>query len=483
MYNKGLNGWMKHFDFMILDFIIIEISYYMSYFIRHVDEVGWAKVLLYRYAESFFVLGVAYIFAALLLKTHTDILKRGLFAEFVSVVKLSVSLSLCLLVYMFFQKEFDFSRMVILIYGILSAVLMLIFRNTWKIILKKYRLSTDTHLRHVFLVSTAGEAADVIETIKKNSYGEITIVGMALYDVTDDLGLTIEGVPVVCTVDKMIDYIQKQWIDEVMISLPRGYNIPDKLLRQCNLMGITTHVSLGLGKYDFGNRSIGEVAGIPVMTDSIRIVDGYKLVIKRLMDIAGSIVGLAITLILTIVVGPIIYFADPGPIFFSQRRVGKNGRIFNIYKFRSMYRDAEKRKAELMSKNEMQGQIFKIENDPRIIGSGEDGTKHGIGWFIRKTSIDEFPQFLNVLKGEMSLVGTRPPTIDEWEQYELNHRARLAIKPGLTGMWQAYGRSDITDFEEIIALDMKYINTWSITEDIKILLKTVVSVVSGSGAK
>jgi lipopolysaccharide/colanic/teichoic acid biosynthesis glycosyltransferase len=136
-----------------------------------------------------------------------------------------------------------------------------------------------------------------------------------------------------------------------------------------------------------------------------------------------------------------------------------------------------------MARNEMQGLMFKMEDDPRIIGSGPDGKKHGIGWFIRKTSIDEFPQFWNVLKGDMSLVGTRPPTVQEYEQYEIHHKARLAIKPGLTGLWQVSGRSKITDFEEVVALDLKYINTWTISKDIVIILKTVQVMFTGDGAR
>src|SRR5699024_10666589 len=166
-------------------------------------------------------------------------------------------------------------------------------------------------------------------------------------------------------------------------------------------------------------------------------------------------------------VGPFIYLRSPGPIFFRQTRVGKNGKVFEIYKFRSMYLDAEERKSELMEQNEMSGLMFKLENDPRII--------KGIGRFIRRTSIDELPQFWNVLKGDMSLVGTRPPTVDEWEQYELHHRIRMATKPGITGMWQVSGRSDITDYEEVVRLDTEYIENWSIGLDIKILLKTVLA--------
>ena len=179
-------------------------------------------------------------------------------------------------------------------------------------------------------------------------------------------------------------------------------------------------------------------------------------------------------MILTIVLTPIIKLDSPGPVFFAQKRVGRNGRIFRMYKFRSMYIDAEERKKELMAQNEMNGLMFKMEDDPRI-------TK--VGKFLRKTSLDEFPQFINILKGDMSLVGTRPPTLDEFEQYKTYHKKRLSFRPGLTGMWQVSGRSDITDFEEIVRLDVEYINNWSVSLDIKILIKTVLAVFAESGAK
>ena len=157
-----------------------------------------------------------------------------------------------------------------------------------------------------------------------------------------------------------------------------------------------------------------------------------------------------------------------------------------MLKFRSMRMDAEAMKKDLMAQNRVSdGMMFKLDWDPRIIGNRElpDGTrKTGIGEFIRKTSLDEFPQFFNVLKGDMSLVGTRPPTLDEWEKYKLHHRARLAVKPGITGMWQANGRSEITDFEEVVKLDTEYISNWSLGLDIKIIFKTFLSVISHKGA-
>ena len=191
------------------------------------------------------------------------------------------------------------------------------------------------------------------------------------------------------------------------------------------------------------------------------------------MDILGGIVGLMITGVLFLIFAPIICIQSPGPVFFSQIRVGKNGRKFRIYKFRSMYMDAEERKKELMEQNKMNGLMFKMDDDPRVIP---------IGKFIRKYSIDEFPQFWNVLKGDMSLVGTRPPTVDEYEQYDPHHKVRLSIKPGLTGMWQVSGRSDITDFEEVVGLDDQYIREWSIRLDIRILFQTVGAVLKSRGS-
>jgi lipopolysaccharide/colanic/teichoic acid biosynthesis glycosyltransferase len=227
--------------------------------------------------------------------------------------------------------------------------------------------------------------------------------------------------------------------------------------------------------------AVEKIGGYVVLTNAIRVATTKQLFIKRMMDIVGSVIGLILCAIFTVTIGPIIYIKDPGPIFFSQERVGKNGKRFRLYKFRSMYMDAEERKADLMEQNQMQGLMFKMKDDPRIIGSGPDGTRHGIGWFIRKSSIDEFPQFWNVLKGDMSLVGTRPPTVDEWKQYEAHHRARLAVKPGITGLWQISGRSEITDFEEVVALDLQYMKEWSIGNDIVILWKTIVTVIQMKG--
>ena len=217
---------------------------------------------------------------------------------------------------------------------------------------------------------------------------------------------------------------------------------------------------------DFGTTSVIRL--------SPRLFTDGELLIKRLMDICGAIVGCLICILFGIVVAPLIFLEDPGPIIFKQKRVGRNGKYFYIYKFRSMYQNAEERLKDLQSQNEMQGFMFKMKNDPRI-------TK--IGKILRKTSIDELPQFFNVLEGSMSLIGTRPPTVDEYNQYSAHHKRRISIKPGITGLWQVSGRSEITDFEEIVRLDCFYIDHWSIAADIKILLKTFGAVFTGKGSE
>ena len=223
-----------------------------------------------------------------------------------------------------------------------------------------------------------------------------------------------------------------------------------------------------------------------MLTSSVKFISAGWLVLKRIIDILGGLVGCIFTLLLTIIIGPMIYIKSPGPIFFKQERIGRNGKPFKIYKFRSMYTDAEERKAALMEQNKMQGLMFKMDDDPRIIGSekkDKNGKPKGIGNFIRRTSIDEFPQFLNVLIGNMSLVGWRPCTLNEWKEYGLEHRSRAGMKPGITGMWQVSGRSEITDFDEVVKLDQEYIENWSFLLDIKILCKTVVVVAKREGAE
>lgn len=288
------------------------------------------------------------------------------------------------------------------------------------------------------------------------------------------VGEEINGIRVGANAHTMMEYIKNEIADEVYLDLDYQTKIGYKtMVMELEDMGVTVHMRLELLEtFNDFDAAMGHLGTIPVVTFANRIFDYKAMLVKRIMDIAGSIVGMIFLLIAMIIFGPIIKLTSPGPIFFKQKRVGKGGRYFYIYKFRSMYQDAEKRLKELTSQNEMSGFMFKMEGDPRITP---------IGKFLRKTSIDELPQFINVFKGDMSLVGTRPPTVGEFKQYHGHHKRRLSMKPGITGMWQAYGRDTVTDFEEVVKMDLEYIDNWNLGMDIKILGKTVVTLFTTKG--
>ena len=272
-----------------------------------------------------------------------------------------------------------------------------------------------------------------------------------------------------------LEYVKRHQVDLVIFSVNHLVRRKiEHLIEAFSEMGIDSLITIDSFAIETLETKLEDFGTTNVIRLSPRLFTDGELLLKRLMDIAGALVGCFICLIFGLIVAPLIFLEDPGPIIFKQKRVGRNGKYFYIYKFRSMYQDAEAKLQTLKDQNEMQGFMFKMKNDPRI-------TK--IGKILRKTSIDELPQFFNVLEGSMSLIGTRPPTVDEYNQYSAHHKRRISIKPGITGLWQVSGRSEITDFEEIVRLDCFYIDHWSITGDIKILLKTFAAVFTGKGSE
>ena len=272
-----------------------------------------------------------------------------------------------------------------------------------------------------------------------------------------------------------LEYVKRHQVDLVIFSVNHLVRRKiEHLIEAFSEMGIDSLITIDSFAIETLETKLEDFGTTNVIRLSPRLFTDGELLLKRLMDIAGALVGCFICILFGIIVAPLIFLEDPGPIIFKQKRVGRNGKYFYIYKFRSMYQDAEAKLQTLKDQNEMQGFMFKMKNDPRI-------TK--VGKFLRKTSIDELPQFFNVLEGSMSLIGTRPPTVDEYNQYSAHHKRRISIKPGITGLWQVSGRSEITDFEEIVRLDCFYIDHWSITGDIKILLKTFAAVFTGKGSE
>ena len=270
--------------------------------------------------------------------------------------------------------------------------------------------------------------------------------------------------------------IHKYAIDQIFIMERQRGDVIDvqPYINMCVEMGVTARVIMNAYSGGVAQSYVSSVGTYPVITYHTVSLNVGARAFKRIVDIIGALSGIILFSPIMLITALEIKIYSKGPIVFKQKRVGMNGRYFNMYKFRSMCVDAEEKKKELMKQNEMDDSfMFKMKNDPRI-------TK--VGKFIRKTSIDELPQFFNVLFGDMSLVGTRPPTVDEVEQYERRHWRRISIKPGITGMWQVSGRSTITDFEEIVELDTKYIDCWDILIDFKIIFQTALQLLGSKGA-
>lgn len=482
MYKKNSHSWLKHSDFILLDCVCQQIAFIIAYLIRHGLSNPYESPLYYKMAIFAFVSNLAVAFFN---ESYANVVKRGYYIEFMKTMKHSSLVEGMFVLFLFFMKAGSrYSRFVLFATWIIYVLISYIVRIAWKYHLKN---NTPREMKNsLLIVTTEALASSIIKNIRKESFLQYVISGLVILD-RDMTGERIKGIPVVATEETTAKYICRHWIDEVFINVPSDVNCSQELIDDITEMGITVHVNLTELSDVRGKRQLVEKIGdYTVLTTSINYMTPREALMKRLLDILGGLVGCFFTIIILVIVGPFIYFASPGPIFFSQIRVGKNGKKFRIYKFRSMYMDAEKRKKELMDQNRISdGLMFKMDFDPRIIGNEitKDGKqKTGIGDFIRRTSLDEFPQFFNVLKGEMSLVGTRPPTVDEWEHYELHHRARLATKPGITGMWQVSGRSKITDFEEVVKLDTTYINEWNMGLDLKILFKTILVVFTKDGS-
>lgn len=481
MSEKAKQDWVKHWDFMLLDNILLQVAFILAYFIRHGFSNPYMKPE-YRNLAIFFLL--IDFCVTILFDSFKNVIKRGYYREFVATCYHLFLIQGLTLFYLFsVQKGEVYSRIFFYTMFFLYFLFSLIGRTIWKRKLRRRRVRGSKML---LIISPQSRIQECIQNICDTHFNTYYFVGAVVAD-ADRKGEMIGSVPVVANYSEVTDYICREWVDEVFIPGGLGEHYPEALVETLNSMGIVVHVSLARADEIRDNKQqIERFGNYTVLTTSLNYARPSQLAMKRLMDILGGMVGCIITLLLIIFIGPILCLKSPGPIFFAQERVGRNGRRFKMYKFRTMYLDAEERKKELMKENRLSdGRMFKLDFDPRIIGNKKlpDGTvKEGIGSFLRKTSLDEFPQMFNILMGDMSLVGTRPPTVDEWEQYEPRHRARMSFRPGLTGLWQVSGRSNITDFEEVVKLDTDYINQWSIKLDIKILVKTIKVVLTNDGA-
>lgn len=498
MYRKNKKAWYKHYDFMFLDLICMELSFVLALCVRFGNGIIHTLLTDVKHSEIYYqimlmILGL-HIAMVLFVEPYSGILRRNAAEEIKAVVGYDLIMTMGIIALLFaMQTSQAYSRIVLFIFPVINGIIMMIYRYFYKRYLRK-QINKSTNQDCMLLVAPYGQVRGILQKFYKKNISTIRIVGIVVTDesldevavsledgqiaelVSPEIGDFVQNIPIVGNLHNLYEFARTNVVDEVLICLDNEH--AEQIAEEFIAMGITVHVSIQ-SLVQIPKATINKVNGIPVITASVNTITVRQLVVKRLIDIALGLIGTIVTLLLTMIIAPAIWIADPGPIFFRQERVGKNGRTFKIWKFRTMYKDAEARKAELMAQNKMSGLMFKMDDDPRIIGYGK---KFSLGKFLRESSLDEFPQSFNILTGSMSVVGTRPPTVKEYEQYELHHKGRLATKPGLTGMWQVSGRSDITDFEEVVRLDKEYIDNFSLALDLEIMLKTFKVVLGKEGS-
>ena len=446
------------------DIIFLIISYIISYIISAqitslsaIDEYAW--VVLVFIPLWVFTMYSQGMYDLTTFKYYDRIFKN--------IVTASILASINTAAMVFFIKDQELSRIFFIVYTLSSTVIMLLERFIYTYISKRYFRSSA---KNVVVVGTDNITEKFKRFIKKTDLKIQIVKRIKLGDAEASRNLKDAK-----TYDYLNKLLKEEVIDEVVFAVPPIYlGDIEKYALMCEEMGITVSMVLELYDFKFSQINLTSIGTLPMLTFHSVCLDRYQIVYKRVIDLLGSSVGLILTALLSIVIIPAIKLDSKGPIFFSQNRVGVNGRIFKLYKFRSMVVDAEEMKQALISQNQIDGDLmFKIKSDPRTTR---------VGRFLRASSLDELPQFLNVFTGDMSLVGTRPPTLDEVPKYENRHWRRMSVKPGLTGLWQTSGRSDITNFEEVVKLDTQYIDQWSPWLDIKIMLKTIIVVFKKHGA-
>jgi len=385
-------------------------------------------------------------------------------------LKVHAAASLVLLSLLYLLKAEEVSRLFIQTFLIVSAIALVAERLAIHAVIVKYSKQWKPATRRLLVVGPAAVAEGLDRLLRQRPHWGASVAGV----ITDDPIDPVFGeVPVLGRISEL-GILDTMVFDEVvMANAGIEHEHGDRIMAVCLERGLTYHTLVKMQGPDIG-RHHAEVLGEGLYLISLEATpqEPIALFVKRTIDIVGASMGLTLCALAFVVFAPLIRLSSRGPVIFRQVRIGRNGRRFTIYKFRTMLLDAESQKEGLLAVNEMSGHLFKLRNDPRVTP---------IGRFLRRTYLDELPQFWNVLKGEMSLVGTRPPTPDEVARYSAHHRRRLSVRPGITGLWQCHGNGRVSDFDTVVRLDCEYIDRWSILLDLKILGRTCFSVARLAG--
>jgi exopolysaccharide biosynthesis polyprenyl glycosylphosphotransferase len=456
---------------IVVDAVVVVAAFLLAYAVRrHFDpplfplrEYAWTLLIILPI--WLYLLARLGLFASIRRTSLSDILTRlttvHLWGAFMAAAVI------------FFIDRETFSRSLFLLFITFSLLLLSAEKGLLRLALG-YLRRQGYNYRQILIVGAREKSCGFHQLLKDHADWGLRVVGCVQVN-GHKSDPCLEGNHILGHITDLVEICKKHAVDEVVFCLPKDFVVDaESYVQDLEEMGITVRVVLDFYQMDQSRRELSFFHGsIPILTYHTKSLDAQQLLAKRILDIAGALVGLLLTGFLLPFIALAVKLDSPGPIFFCQKRVGEGGRIFRCWKFRTMKTGAERGKRKLRDCNEMSGPVFKIRNDPRVTR---------VGKFLRRTSLDELPQFWNVLKGEMSLVGTRPPTRSEVRVYQNWHRRRISIRPGITGMWQVSGRNRIDDFDEIVRLDLKYIDQWSLWLDIKILMKTFVVVFARQGS-
>jgi len=451
-----------------VDAVMVVVAFFVSYVVMQ----NYTHLSEWKHYDWILLLMIpVWLFLIKYFNLYASLRSRKLADMMLDLLKVHVLGALIISSAIFLLDPRGFSRLFFVGMVVLCFVLISTAKLSIKLILYHIRMQ-GYNLRHLLLAGCNETSAEMIKLVRQHKEWGFIIVGISEEEPCDEP--LFFDVPVIGSNNDIIEFCRNNAVDEVIWCLGQGTEEQENIYYHVLKMGITFRSVL-----DFSSRPAAR-ADLSLFHGQFQMLTFYgkefkssQILAKRCLDVAGSLAGLAITALMFPFIALAIRLDSPGPIIFGQMRRGESGRMFRCWKFRSMYLDAEARKQELMARNEMQGAMFKMADDPRV-------TK--VGKFIRKTSIDELLQFWNVLKGDMSLVGTRPPTPDEVKTYKHWHHKRICIKPGITGLWQVSGRNQIKDFDEVADLDIHYIDEWSLWLDVRIIFKTVWVVFARSGA-
>jgi exopolysaccharide biosynthesis polyprenyl glycosylphosphotransferase len=428
-------------------------------------------------------LGNFIIFLGLLLLWHALFSAFGLYrshrlssrsAEAADIVKATVLGTLVLMVSAFLFHIRMVSSRYLIVFCVISSVLLVVSRLVLRLFLERTRLR-GRNLRNVLIVGTSRRAIEFANKIQESAELGYRVIGFADQHWDGIHQLQEGGYSLACDLRDLPEFLRTNVVDEVVIALPvrSFHDAASRVAAACEQQGIIVRVLSNIFDLKMARSRAEEMEGDFFITHYTGGIDGWPLIMKRVLDFSVALIVLVIVSPVMLMAALLIKVTSPGPIFFTQKRIGRNKRKFTIYKFRSMTVDAESRIEQMHHLNEVSGPVFKIMNDPRITP---------VGRFLRKTSIDELPQLFNVLKGDMSLVGPRPLPIRDYEGFSEDwHRRRFSVRPGITCLWQVNGRSSIP-FEKWMELDMQYIDKWSLWLDLKILARTIPAVLKGFGA-